>query len=112
MSLLKYESQLREPLVDGDKNYHQVTEDIIGPIETKPNQALVDRAFYCSWHFCFLVFIRFTGKWYMVLGNGILTTPLVGVGILPTSFGGLVLGMREHLFLRSFYCSGKDGEQV
>ena len=36
MSLLKYESQLREPLVDGDKNYHQITEDIIGPIETKP----------------------------------------------------------------------------
>ena len=36
MSLLKYESQLREPLIDGDKNYHQVTEDIIGPIETKP----------------------------------------------------------------------------
>ncbi|MEP7230596.1 MAG: NrfD/PsrC family molybdoenzyme membrane anchor subunit [Ginsengibacter sp.] len=36
MSLLKYESQLREPLVDGDKNYHQVTEDIIGPIEVKP----------------------------------------------------------------------------
>jgi Ni/Fe-hydrogenase subunit HybB-like protein len=36
MSLLKYESQLREPLVDGDKTYHQVTEDIIGPIETKP----------------------------------------------------------------------------
>jgi Ni/Fe-hydrogenase subunit HybB-like protein len=37
MSLLKYESQLREPLVDGDKDYHQVTEDIIGPIETKPS---------------------------------------------------------------------------
>lgn len=36
MSLLKYESELREPLVDGDKTYHQVTEDIIGPIETKP----------------------------------------------------------------------------
>ena len=36
MSLLKYESQLREPLVDGDKDYHQITEDIIGPIETKP----------------------------------------------------------------------------
>ena len=31
MSLLKYESQLLEPLVDGDKNYHQVTEDITGP---------------------------------------------------------------------------------
>ena len=38
MSLLKYESQLREPLVDGDKNYHQVTEDIIGPCETKPKR--------------------------------------------------------------------------
>src|SRR4026209_302511 len=38
MSLLKYESQLRESLVDGDKNYHQVTEDIISPIETKPEK--------------------------------------------------------------------------
>lgn len=36
MSLLKYESQLREPLVDGDKDYHQVTEDIISPIEVRP----------------------------------------------------------------------------
>ncbi len=39
MSLLKYESELREPLVDGDKTYHQVTEDIISPIESKPNRA-------------------------------------------------------------------------
>ncbi|MFN8251050.1 MAG: NrfD/PsrC family molybdoenzyme membrane anchor subunit [Ferruginibacter sp.] len=38
MSLLKYESQLREPLVDGDKNYHQVTEDIVRPIEAKPSR--------------------------------------------------------------------------
>jgi molybdopterin-containing oxidoreductase family membrane subunit len=36
MSLLKYESQIREPLVDGNKNYHQVTEDICRPIEAKP----------------------------------------------------------------------------
>lgn len=36
MSLLKYESQLREPLVDGNKDYHQVTEDIIGPLEARP----------------------------------------------------------------------------
>ncbi len=35
---LKYESQIREPLVDGDKNYHQVTEDIIRPIEMKPSK--------------------------------------------------------------------------
>ena len=38
MSLLKYESQLREPLVDGDKNYHQVTEDIIGAVEVRPGK--------------------------------------------------------------------------
>ncbi len=38
MSLLKYESQQREPLVDGDKDYHQVTEDIIRPIEMKPGR--------------------------------------------------------------------------
>ncbi len=38
MSLLKYESQIREPLVDGDKTYHQVTEDICRPIEAKPGR--------------------------------------------------------------------------
>ena len=38
MSLLKYESQLREPLVDGNKDYHQVTEDICRPIEAKPGR--------------------------------------------------------------------------
>jgi Ni/Fe-hydrogenase subunit HybB-like protein len=37
MSLLKYESQLREPLIDGDKDYHQLTEDIISPIEARPS---------------------------------------------------------------------------
>ena len=35
---LKYESQLREPLVSGSKDYHQVTEDIIRPIEVKPSK--------------------------------------------------------------------------
>jgi molybdopterin-containing oxidoreductase family membrane subunit len=34
---LKYESQIREPLVDGNKDYHQVTEDLIRPIEAKPS---------------------------------------------------------------------------
>ena len=38
MSLLKYESQLREPLVNGNKDYHQVTVDIISPIEAKPSK--------------------------------------------------------------------------
>src|SRR6478736_5118819 len=35
---LKYESQLREPLVSGDKTYHQVTVDICRPIEAKPSR--------------------------------------------------------------------------
>jgi hypothetical protein len=35
---LKYESFIREPLVEGDKDYHQVTEDIIRPIEAKPGK--------------------------------------------------------------------------
>ncbi|HVZ95713.1 MAG TPA: NrfD/PsrC family molybdoenzyme membrane anchor subunit [Chitinophagaceae bacterium] len=38
MSLLKYESQLREPLIDGDKTYHQATEDVISPIEGRPGK--------------------------------------------------------------------------
>lgn len=38
MSLLRYESQLREPLVTGNKNYHDVTEDICRPIEAKPGK--------------------------------------------------------------------------
>lgn len=35
---LKYESFVREPLIKGDKNYHQVTEDICRPIEQKPSK--------------------------------------------------------------------------
>jgi Ni/Fe-hydrogenase subunit HybB-like protein len=38
MSSLKYESQVRPPLVDGPKTYHQVTEDIIRPIEAAPSK--------------------------------------------------------------------------
>jgi molybdopterin-containing oxidoreductase family membrane subunit len=38
MSVLKYESAVRAPLVDGHKTYHQVTEDIIRPIEVAPSR--------------------------------------------------------------------------
>ncbi|MHA4843102.1 NrfD/PsrC family molybdoenzyme membrane anchor subunit [Flavitalea antarctica] len=38
MSLLRYESQIRPALVDGDKTYHQVTEDIVRPIEASPSR--------------------------------------------------------------------------
>lgn len=39
MALLRYESQVRPPLVEGDKDYHQVTEDICRPVETRPTRA-------------------------------------------------------------------------
>jgi Ni/Fe-hydrogenase subunit HybB-like protein len=38
MASLRYESQVREPLVVGEKTYHQVTEDIVRPIEAKPSK--------------------------------------------------------------------------
>ncbi len=38
MSLLRYESQTREALVEGNKNYHQITEDIVHVIENRPTR--------------------------------------------------------------------------
>lgn len=38
MSVTKYESQLREPLVNGQKTYGQVTQDIVHTIEAKPTR--------------------------------------------------------------------------
>jgi Ni/Fe-hydrogenase subunit HybB-like protein len=38
MASLRYESQTREPLVDGHKTYAQVTEDICKPVEAAPTR--------------------------------------------------------------------------
>lgn len=38
MALLRYESQVRPPLIDGNKDYHQVTEDICRPVEARPTK--------------------------------------------------------------------------
>ncbi len=38
MALLRYESQVRAPLVEGTKNYHQVTVDICRPVEARPTR--------------------------------------------------------------------------
>src|SRR5579859_810188 len=37
-SPLRYESQVRTALVEGQKDYHQVTEDIVRPIEAAPSR--------------------------------------------------------------------------
>src|SRR5678810_1295369 len=39
MGLIRYESQIRLPLVDGGKDYHQISEDICRPVEAKPSRA-------------------------------------------------------------------------
>ena len=36
--IIKYESQVRPALVEGQKDYHQVTEDIVRPIEANPSR--------------------------------------------------------------------------
>jgi molybdopterin-containing oxidoreductase family membrane subunit len=38
MALLRYESQVRAPLVEDAKEYHQVTVDICRPVEAKPSR--------------------------------------------------------------------------
>ena len=38
MALLRYESQVRPPLVVDDKHYHNVTEDICRPVEARPTR--------------------------------------------------------------------------
>ncbi len=38
MALLRYESQVRAPLVNDNKDYHAVTEDICRPVEAKPTR--------------------------------------------------------------------------
>src|SRR5438067_10518740 len=50
MALLQYESQVRAPLVEGTKNYHQVTEDICRPVEARPS-----RLWWMGFSFSFLL---------------------------------------------------------
>jgi len=49
---LKYESFIREPLVNGNKDYHQVTEDICRPVEQKPTKL---------WYLGFITSLIFLG---------------------------------------------------
>jgi molybdopterin-containing oxidoreductase family membrane subunit len=65
---LKYESFVREPLVDGDKTYHDVTEDIISPIERKPG-----RMWYVGFFFsvALLAFGAFSVFWEVYFGIGV-----------------------------------------
>jgi molybdopterin-containing oxidoreductase family membrane subunit len=50
MGLLRYESQVRPPLVEGNKDYHQITQDICRPVEARPSRL---------WWIGFLVSVAF-----------------------------------------------------
>ena len=65
---LKYESSTREPLVEGNKTYHQVTEDICKPIEQKPS-----RLWYIGFFFSIslLLFGVFSVFWEVYWGVGV-----------------------------------------
>ncbi len=64
---LKYESYLREPLVNGNKTYADVTRDIVYPIEQKPTR-LWYIAFAIS--LVFLAFGVFSVVWEVYWGLG------------------------------------------
>ena len=61
MGLIRYESQVRPPLVEGDKDYHQVTEDICRPVEANPVSA---------WWIGFIVSVLFLCFRYSVSNDG------------------------------------------
>src|SRR6188768_2530446 len=67
MGLIRYESQIRPPLVDGGKDYHQISEDICRPIEQKPS-----RLWYMGFLFSLLLlgFGAFSVFWEVYWGIG------------------------------------------
>jgi molybdopterin-containing oxidoreductase family membrane subunit len=106
MALLKYESQVRPPLVENEKNYHQVTEDIVRPIEASPSR-LWWTGFIIS--LCFLGFGVFSiyrevtygvGQWNLnkTIGWGWDITNFVwwvGIGHAGTLISAILLLFRQ-----------------
>src|SRR6186713_420525 len=106
MGLIRYESQIRPPLVEGSKDYHQVTEDICRPVEAKPSRA---------WWIGFIVSILFlcfgilsvtmeeiygTGQWNLnkTVGWGYYITNFVwwiGIGHAGTLISAILLLFRQ-----------------
>ena len=68
-------SPIREPLITGNKTYHDITEDLIGPTEKAPNFA---------WVVCFLISVA-----------------LLGFGIFFAMISSLALHSASH----KFFCS-------
>jgi Ni/Fe-hydrogenase subunit HybB-like protein len=65
---LQYESTVREALVDGNKDYHQITEDICAPIEKKPSKLWYIGFFLSA---ACLAFGAFSVTWEVYWGTGV-----------------------------------------
>ncbi|HWN88461.1 MAG TPA: NrfD/PsrC family molybdoenzyme membrane anchor subunit [Chitinophagaceae bacterium] len=106
MGLIRYESQIRPPLVEGGKDYHQISEDICRPVEAKPSR---------SWWIGFIVSVLFlifgivsvvmeviygTGQWNLnkTVGWGWDITNFVwwiGIGHAGTLISAILLLFRQ-----------------
>ena len=106
MSLLRYESQVRPPLVDGDKDYHQITEDICRPVEARPSKLwwigfLVSVAFLCFGIVSVTMEVIYgTGQWNLnkTVGWGWDITNFVwwiGIGHAGTLISAILLLFRQ-----------------
>jgi Ni/Fe-hydrogenase subunit HybB-like protein len=106
MSAFKYESQVRPPLVSGDKNYHQITEDIVRPIENRPSKLWWMGFLTAVLLLCFGIFsvtrevIYGTGQWNLnkTVGWGWDITNFVwwvGIGHAGTLISAILLLFRQ-----------------
>ena len=90
-----YEAPIRRPLVTGEKSYHDVTLDVVAPVEGKANKlwwivfSIALTAF--AWGLGCMVYTISTG-----IGTGVSIKLLVGPGTLQTLSGGSELVMQEH----------------
>jgi Ni/Fe-hydrogenase subunit HybB-like protein len=106
MSAFRYESQVRPPLVSGDKNYHQITEDIVRPIENRPSKLWWFGFLTAVLLLCFGIFsvtrevIYGTGMWNLnkTVGWGWDITNFVwwvGIGHAGTLISAILLLFRQ-----------------
>ncbi|TMI92174.1 MAG: hydrogenase [Bacteroidetes bacterium] len=106
MGLIRYESQIRPPLVAGSKDYHQVTEDICRPVEAKPTRAwwiglIVSVLFLCFGILSVTMEVIYgTGQWNLnkTVGWGYDITNFVwwiGIGHAGTLISAILLLFRQ-----------------
>ena len=63
---MHYESPIREPLILGEKNYHDVSIEVARPIETSP-----PRSWWIAFSISLLLFLWGIGNILYTIGTGI-----------------------------------------